>query len=112
MTQMTHLTFSLSLSPGLGHLSRYNSILNQIPSQPVAAVRTVVGPPGEPGRRGLPGPQGDQGPSGRPGFPGTNGQNGLGGERGEPLGARDSREALLIRFRFKYSGFKSLAFTK
>ncbi|XP_047455334.1 collagen alpha-1(XIV) chain isoform X2 [Mugil cephalus] len=66
------------------HLSRYNSILNQIPVQSVQSVRTVPGPPGEPGRRGLPGPQGEQGPPGRPGFPGTNGQNGRPGERGLP----------------------------
>uniref|UniRef100_A0A3Q3EL43 Collagen, type XIV, alpha 1a n=1 Tax=Labrus bergylta TaxID=56723 RepID=A0A3Q3EL43_9LABR len=64
------------------HLSRYNSILNQIPAQSSVSVRTVPGPPGEPGRRGLPGPQGEQGPSGRPGFPGTSGQNGRPGERG------------------------------
>ncbi|XP_044215534.1 collagen alpha-1(XIV) chain isoform X1 [Thunnus albacares] len=64
------------------HLSRYNSILNQIPVQSAVSVRTVPGPPGEPGRRGLPGPQGEQGPPGRPGFPGTNGQNGRPGERG------------------------------
>ncbi|XP_073341494.1 collagen alpha-1(XIV) chain-like [Pagrus major] len=64
------------------HLSRYNSILNQIPVQSAASVRTVPGPPGEPGRRGLPGPPGEQGPSGRPGFPGTNGQSGRPGERG------------------------------
>ncbi|XP_052358678.1 collagen alpha-1(XIV) chain-like, partial [Oncorhynchus keta] len=63
------------------HLSRYSSILNQIPSQSVS-VRTVPGPPGEPGRRGLPGPQGEGGPTGRPGFPGTNGQDGRPGERG------------------------------
>ncbi|KAM7382659.1 hypothetical protein PAMP_002381 [Pampus punctatissimus] len=66
------------------HLSRYNSVLNQIPIQSAVSVRTVPGPPGEPGRRGLPGPQGEQGPSGRPGFPGTNGQNGQPGERGLP----------------------------
>uniref|UniRef100_A0A8K9Y0F9 Collagen type XIV alpha 1 chain n=1 Tax=Oncorhynchus mykiss TaxID=8022 RepID=A0A8K9Y0F9_ONCMY len=65
------------------HLSRYSSILNQIPSQSVS-VRTVPGPPGEPGRRGLPGPQGEGGPTGRPGFPGTNGQDGRPGERGLP----------------------------
>ncbi|XP_023265070.1 collagen alpha-1(XIV) chain-like, partial [Seriola lalandi dorsalis] len=64
------------------HLSRYNSILNQIPVQSAVSVRTVPGPPGEPGRRGAPGPQGEQGPSGRPGFPGTSGQNGRPGERG------------------------------
>ncbi|XP_034552837.1 collagen alpha-1(XIV) chain isoform X1 [Notolabrus celidotus] len=64
------------------HLSRYNSILNQIPVQSSVSVRTVPGPPGEPGRRGLPGPQGEQGPSGRPGFPGTSGQNGRPGDRG------------------------------
>ncbi|XP_032374920.1 collagen alpha-1(XIV) chain isoform X1 [Etheostoma spectabile] len=66
------------------HLSRYNSILNQIPVQSAMSVRTVTGPPGEPGRRGLPGPQGEQGPPGRPGFPGTSGQNGQPGERGLP----------------------------
>uniref|UniRef100_A0AAQ5ZVG2 Collagen, type XIV, alpha 1a n=1 Tax=Amphiprion ocellaris TaxID=80972 RepID=A0AAQ5ZVG2_AMPOC len=66
------------------HLSRYNSILNQIPVQSAVSVRTVPGPPGEPGRRGLPGPQGEQGPPGRPGFPGTNGQNGRPGDRGLP----------------------------
>ncbi|XP_051921656.1 collagen alpha-1(XIV) chain isoform X4 [Hippocampus zosterae] len=64
------------------HLSRYNSILNQIPVQSTASVRTVPGPSGEPGRRGPPGPQGEQGPSGRPGFPGSNGQSGRPGERG------------------------------
>uniref|UniRef100_A0A671W3N6 Collagen type XIV alpha 1 chain n=1 Tax=Sparus aurata TaxID=8175 RepID=A0A671W3N6_SPAAU len=63
------------------HLSRYNSILNQIPVQSSASVRTVPGPPGEPGRRGPPGPPGEQGPSGRPGFPGTTGQSGRPGER-------------------------------
>ncbi|MEQ2173434.1 hypothetical protein XENOCAPTIV_023502, partial [Xenoophorus captivus] len=65
------------------HLSRYNSILNQIPQQSSGSIRTVPGPPGEPGRRGPPGPQGEQGPPGRPGFPGTNGQNGQPGERGK-----------------------------
>uniref|UniRef100_A0A8D3DEH3 Collagen, type XIV, alpha 1a n=1 Tax=Scophthalmus maximus TaxID=52904 RepID=A0A8D3DEH3_SCOMX len=69
--------------PLAGHLSRYNSILNQIPVQSSLSVRTVPGPPGEPGRRGLPGPQGEQGSTGRPGFPGTNGQNGRPGDRGE-----------------------------
>ncbi|TRZ01742.1 hypothetical protein DNTS_032287, partial [Danionella cerebrum] len=65
------------------HLSRYNTILNQIPSQSVS-VRTVTGPPGEPGRPGTPGPQGEQGPPGRPGFPGASGINGRPGERGLP----------------------------
>nr|XP_033958086.1 collagen alpha-1(XIV) chain [Pseudochaenichthys georgianus] len=64
------------------HLSRYNTILNQIPVQSSTSIRTVPGPPGEPGRRGLPGSQGEQGPSGRPGFPGGSGQNGRSGERG------------------------------
>ncbi|KAK9513534.1 hypothetical protein VZT92_027060 [Zoarces viviparus] len=72
------------------HLSRYNSILNQIPVQSAVSVRTVPGPPGEPGRRGLPGAQGEQGPSGRPGFPGNSGQNGRPGERGL-LGAKGER---------------------
>lgn len=78
-----HHSCPLSLA---GHLSRYNSILNQIPVQSAVSVRTVPGPPGEPGRRGLPGPPGEQGSSGRPGFPGTNGQNGRPGERGEREG--------------------------
>ncbi|XP_075996011.1 collagen alpha-1(XIV) chain-like isoform X2 [Genypterus blacodes] len=65
------------------HMARYNSILNQVPSQPVS-VRAVPGPPGEPGRQGSTGPQGEQGPSGRPGFPGQNGQNGQPGDRGHP----------------------------
>ncbi|XP_008321702.2 collagen alpha-1(XIV) chain isoform X2 [Cynoglossus semilaevis] len=65
------------------HLSRYNSVLNQIPQSSVS-VRTVPGPPGEPGRRGPAGPQGESGPPGRPGFPGTNGQSGRPGERGLP----------------------------
>uniref|UniRef100_A0A8C7ZXP1 Collagen alpha-1(XIV) chain n=1 Tax=Oryzias sinensis TaxID=183150 RepID=A0A8C7ZXP1_9TELE len=64
------------------HLSRYNSILNQIPLHSSTSVRTIPGPPGEPGNRGPPGPQGEQGPPGRPGFPGTNGQNGRPGDRG------------------------------
>lgn len=67
-----------------GHMARYNSILNHVPSPPIS-VRTMPGPPGEPGRPGPPGPQGEQGPSGRPGFPGQNGQNGQPGERGEHL---------------------------
>lgn len=65
-----------------GHMARYNSILNHVPS-PQVTVRTVPGPPGEPGRPGAAGPQGEQGPPGRPGFPGQNGQNGQPGERGE-----------------------------
>uniref|UniRef100_A0A8C6LDC3 Collagen, type XIV, alpha 1a n=1 Tax=Nothobranchius furzeri TaxID=105023 RepID=A0A8C6LDC3_NOTFU len=65
----------------VGYMSRYNSILNQIPLQSSSSVRTVPGPPGEPGRTGPPGPQGEQGPPGRLGFPGTNGQSGQPGER-------------------------------
>uniref|UniRef100_A0A8C2X9R8 Collagen, type XIV, alpha 1b n=1 Tax=Cyclopterus lumpus TaxID=8103 RepID=A0A8C2X9R8_CYCLU len=65
-----------------GHMARYNSLLNHVPSPPVS-IRTVPGPPGEPGRQGTPGPLGEQGPSGRPGFPGQNGQNGQPGERGQ-----------------------------
>uniref|UniRef100_A0A8D3ASS6 Collagen, type XIV, alpha 1b n=1 Tax=Scophthalmus maximus TaxID=52904 RepID=A0A8D3ASS6_SCOMX len=65
-----------------GHMARYNSILNHVPSPPVS-IRTVPGPPGEPGRHGSPGTQGEQGPPGRPGFPGQNGQNGQPGERGQ-----------------------------
>ncbi|XP_060742438.1 collagen alpha-1(XIV) chain-like isoform X2 [Tachysurus vachellii] len=66
------------------HMARYNSILNHIPRQQAASVRTVPGPPGEPGRAGPPGQQGEQGPPGRPGFPGTNGENGQPGVRGLP----------------------------
>ncbi|KAI4876702.1 hypothetical protein NFI96_002793 [Prochilodus magdalenae] len=65
------------------HMARYNTILNQVPSQPIS-IRTVAGPPGEPGRQGPPGPQGEQGPPGRPGFPGSNGENGQPGTRGHP----------------------------
>uniref|UniRef100_A0A8C0IMS5 Collagen alpha-1(XIV) chain n=1 Tax=Chelonoidis abingdonii TaxID=106734 RepID=A0A8C0IMS5_CHEAB len=66
-----------------GHMARYNSILNQIPSQSVSA-QTIPGPPGEPGRPGSPGSQGEQGAPGRPGFPGNPGQPGRPGERGLP----------------------------
>uniref|UniRef100_A0A8B9DGV5 Collagen alpha-1(XIV) chain n=1 Tax=Anser cygnoides TaxID=8845 RepID=A0A8B9DGV5_ANSCY len=66
-----------------GHMARYNSILNQIPSQSVST-RTIAGPPGEPGRPGAPGPQGEQGSPGMQGFPGTPGQPGRPGERGLP----------------------------
>ncbi|KAM4706318.1 collagen alpha-1(XIV) chain isoform 1-T1 [Rhinophrynus dorsalis] len=66
-----------------GHLSRFNSLLNQIPSQSVS-VRAVPGPPGEPGRQGASGPPGEQGSPGRPGFPGNPGQPGTPGERGLP----------------------------
>ncbi|XP_037533181.1 collagen alpha-1(XIV) chain [Nematolebias whitei] len=66
------------------YMSRYNSILHQLPLQSSLSVKTVPGPPGEPGRRGLPGPQGEAGPPGRPGFPGAYGQNGQPGERGLP----------------------------
>uniref|UniRef100_A0A8C6UGW9 Collagen type XIV alpha 1 chain n=1 Tax=Neogobius melanostomus TaxID=47308 RepID=A0A8C6UGW9_9GOBI len=72
------------------HLSRYNSILNQIPQSSVS-VRTVPGPPGEPGTRGPPGPQGEQGSTGRPGFPGASGLNGRPGERGETTGEKGDR---------------------
>ncbi|XP_043922855.1 collagen alpha-1(XIV) chain isoform X2 [Protopterus annectens] len=70
------------------HMARYNSLLNQAPSQPVA-VRAIPGPRGEPGRPGAQGRQGEQGPTGRPGFPGnpgipgTPGARGLPGEKGE-----------------------------
>ncbi|XP_041104554.1 collagen alpha-1(XIV) chain-like isoform X4 [Polyodon spathula] len=63
------------------HMARYDSILNQIPSQSVS-VRAVPGPPGEPGRLGPQGPAGEQGLPGRPGFPGNNGEPGRPGERG------------------------------
>ncbi|XP_033848470.3 collagen alpha-1(XIV) chain-like isoform X1 [Acipenser ruthenus] len=65
------------------HMARYDSILNQIPSQSVS-VRAVPGPPGEPGRLGPQGPAGEQGLPGRPGFPGNNGEPGRPGERGLP----------------------------
>nr|XP_009922198.1 PREDICTED: collagen alpha-1(XIV) chain [Haliaeetus albicilla] len=64
-------------------MARYNSILNQIPSQSVST-RTIAGPPGEPGRPGAPGPQGEQGSPGMQGFPGSPGQPGRPGERGLP----------------------------
>ncbi|XP_041101607.1 collagen alpha-1(XIV) chain-like isoform X3 [Polyodon spathula] len=63
------------------HMARYDSVLNQIPSQSVS-VRAVPGPPGEPGRLGPRGPAGEQGLPGRPGFPGNNGEPGRPGERG------------------------------
>ncbi|RXM35694.1 hypothetical protein EOD39_3950 [Acipenser ruthenus] len=63
------------------HMARYDSILNQIPSQSVS-VRVVPGPPGEPGRLGPQGPAGEQGLPGRQGFPGNNGEPGRPGERG------------------------------
>ncbi|XP_072323011.1 collagen alpha-1(XIV) chain isoform X2 [Scyliorhinus torazame] len=65
------------------HLSRYNSILNHIPSNSVQ-VRAAPGPPGEAGRDGAAGTPGDQGPTGRPGFPGNPGSPGRPGERGLP----------------------------
>ncbi|XP_035392263.1 collagen alpha-1(XIV) chain-like isoform X2 [Electrophorus electricus] len=71
------------LFPHLGHMARYNAILNHVPSQPIS-IRTVAGPPGEPGRPGAPGHQGEQGPPGRPGFPGSNGESGQPGGRGLP----------------------------
>ncbi|XP_066434556.1 collagen alpha-1(XIV) chain isoform X2 [Eleutherodactylus coqui] len=63
------------------HMARFNSLLNQIPSQPLA-VRSVPGPPGQPGRQGPAGPPGEQGSSGRSGFPGSPGSPGPPGERG------------------------------
>ncbi|XP_067888659.1 collagen alpha-1(XIV) chain isoform X2 [Heterodontus francisci] len=65
------------------HLSRYNSILNHIPSNSVQ-VRAAPGPPGDPGRDGSAGPPGEQGHEGRPGFPGSPGNPGRPGERGLP----------------------------
>ena len=72
---------SVSVNAFTGHMARFSSILNHVPSAPVS-VRTVPGPPGEPGRAGSRGPQGEQGPPGRPGFPGSNGENGQPGSRG------------------------------
>ncbi|KAM3928301.1 collagen alpha-1(XIV) chain isoform 2-T2 [Leptodactylus fuscus] len=63
------------------HMARFNSLLNQIPSQSVS-VRSIPGPPGQPGRPGPPGPQGEQGSPGRSGFPGSPGGPGAPGERG------------------------------
>ncbi|KAM9307563.1 collagen alpha-1(XIV) chain [Gastrophryne carolinensis] len=63
------------------HMARFNSLLNQIPSQSVS-VRSIPGPPGQPGRQGPAGPQGEQGLPGRAGFPGNPGSPGLPGERG------------------------------
>uniref|UniRef100_A0A8C5ALE3 VWFA domain-containing protein n=1 Tax=Gadus morhua TaxID=8049 RepID=A0A8C5ALE3_GADMO len=79
------------------HLARYSSILNQVPSQPVA-VRSVPGPPGESGRSGAPGPAGGAGARGParvprvqrgerpPGEKGEKGSQGVGiqGPRGTP----------------------------
>ncbi|XP_040287934.1 collagen alpha-1(XIV) chain isoform X1 [Bufo bufo] len=63
------------------HMSRFNSLLNQIPSQSVS-VRSIQGPPGEPGRQGPAGQPGEQGSPGRAGFPGNPGSPGPPGERG------------------------------
>ncbi|XP_068094064.1 collagen alpha-1(XIV) chain isoform X2 [Hyperolius riggenbachi] len=65
------------------HMARFNSLLNQIPSQSIS-VRSVPGPPGTPGRQGTAGPPGEQGSPGREGFPGTPGSPGAPGERGLP----------------------------
>ncbi|TRY56573.1 hypothetical protein DNTS_008402, partial [Danionella cerebrum] len=64
------------------HLSRFSSVLNQIPVPQSVSIRTVQGPPGEPGRQGSPGLQGEQGPPGRPGIPGTPGDSGQPGATG------------------------------
>lgn len=77
-----------------GHMARYNSILNQIPSQSVST-RTIAGPPGEPGRPGAPGPQGEQGSPGMQGFPGTPGQPGRPGERGRLCASRIQKYTFL-----------------
>ncbi|XP_053571296.1 collagen alpha-1(XIV) chain isoform X1 [Bombina bombina] len=66
-----------------GHMSRFNSVLNQVPSHS-SSVRTIPGPPGVPGRQGPPGTPGEQGSPGRAGFPGNSGQPGTPGERGLP----------------------------
>uniref|UniRef100_A0A8C5MQ23 Collagen type XIV alpha 1 chain n=1 Tax=Leptobrachium leishanense TaxID=445787 RepID=A0A8C5MQ23_9ANUR len=63
------------------HMTRFNSLLNQIPSQP-ESVRTIAGPPGQPGRTGPPGSPGEQGSPGVSGFPGNSGSPGPPGERG------------------------------
>ncbi|XP_075070110.1 collagen alpha-1(XIV) chain isoform X2 [Mixophyes fleayi] len=63
------------------HMARFNSLLNQIPSESVS-VRTIQGPPGEPGRQGPSGQPGEQGSPGISGFPGSPGQPGTPGERG------------------------------
>ncbi|XP_063307174.1 collagen alpha-1(XIV) chain isoform X2 [Pelobates fuscus] len=63
------------------HMSRFNNLLNQVPSQSVS-VRTIAGPPGPAGRTGPPGPPGEQGSPGVSGFPGSPGQQGPPGERG------------------------------
>ncbi|PIO28823.1 hypothetical protein AB205_0132060 [Aquarana catesbeiana] len=64
------------------HMARFNSLLNQVPSQSVS-VRSIPGPPGQPGKQGPQGPPGEQGSSGRPGFPGSPGSPGAPGERGK-----------------------------
>lgn len=96
---------SSSPFPSPGHMARYNSILNHVPSPPVS-IRTVPGPPGEPGRQGAPGPQGEQGPPGRPGFPGQNGQNGQPGERGNTI--RDMRTESKNKFRLDFGREKNV----
>ncbi|XP_073446369.1 collagen alpha-1(XIV) chain isoform X2 [Dendrobates tinctorius] len=65
------------------HMSRFNSLLNQIPSQSVS-VRSIPGPPGPPGRQGSPGTPGEMGSPGASGFPGSPGGPGAPGERGLP----------------------------
>ncbi|XP_063780520.1 collagen alpha-1(XIV) chain [Pseudophryne corroboree] len=72
-----------------GHMARFNSLLNQIPSES-SSVRSIAGPPGEPGRQGPPGRPGEQGSSGISGFPGSPGQPGTPGERG-PAGEKGER---------------------
>ncbi|XP_075209024.1 collagen alpha-1(XIV) chain isoform X3 [Anomaloglossus baeobatrachus] len=63
------------------HMSRFNSLLNQIPSQSVS-VRSIPGPPGPPGRQGSQGTPGEMGSPGASGFPGSPGGPGAPGERG------------------------------
>ncbi|KAM9435215.1 collagen alpha-1(XII) chain isoform 2-T2 [Clarias gariepinus] len=67
-------------------MSRYNEILNQIPSDMRSNSPGPAGPPGQPGTpgpRGEPGRIGQNGFPGRPGLPGQQGERGPAGEKGD-----------------------------
>lgn len=69
-------------------MSRYNEILNQIPSDMRSNSPGPAGPPGQPG---TPGPRGEPGRIGQNGFPGRPGLPGQQGERGEIYCSYDHR---------------------
>uniref|UniRef100_A0A8C7KIN1 Collagen type XIV alpha 1 chain n=1 Tax=Oncorhynchus kisutch TaxID=8019 RepID=A0A8C7KIN1_ONCKI len=75
-TYITQQQYQSDVCP-TGHMARYSSILNHIPSAP-ASVRTIPGPPGEPGRPGFPGSNGENGQ------PGARGLSGEKGDKGSP----------------------------